>query len=45
MRITFAVAAALIVVAHAIAAGSRRRALRKSELVECSVGGESTRAS
>jgi EmrB/QacA subfamily drug resistance transporter len=44
MRITFAVAAALIVIALAIAAGVRRRTVRNSELAPCAAGGESTRA-
>ena len=45
MRITFAVAAGLIVVALAFAAGARRSTLRNGELAACAVGGESSRAS
>ena len=45
MRITFAVAAALIVAALVIAAGARRSTLRNGGLAACAVGGESTRVS
>lgn len=45
MRITFAVAAGLIVVALAITVGARRSTLRNGELAACTVGGDSTRVS
>ncbi len=45
MRITFAVAAALIVVALIIAAGARRSTARNGELAACTAGGDSSRSS